>query len=61
MILSDVDGVLVSWIEDHAENYDFGFQMGLKSILMDQPWNIDYEEVKDTRVKVWHGQSRIGS
>lgn len=42
------------WIEDHYENYDFGVKMGLKSILMDQPWNKEYQEVKGTRVKDWH-------
>lgn len=41
------------WVEDHAENYELGLELGLNSILMDQPWNQDYKEKPGTRVYTW--------
>lgn len=41
------------WIEDHPENYEFGFDYGLNSLLVDQPWNVDYKERANSRIDLW--------
>lgn len=47
------------WVEDHIENSFFGKELGLRSILMDQPWNKEFFDDEIIKVKDWKDISKL--
>lgn len=47
------------WIEDHIENSFFGKELGLKSILMDQPWNKEFFDDEIIKVNDWNDIAKL--
>lgn len=52
-ILKQYDGSGYFWVEDKSQNAEDGLQFGLKSVIMDHPYNKDCDE-KVIRVANWN-------